>query len=103
MEDTVGLDVQEEIRRALSAIQLAQEILATLAVTNDGSMQVLLRERALALGNRLTGAELAVISKYVVGESPEAIAEERGLSARTISNQISSGCHKLGFRDRREK
>ena len=45
------------------------------------------------------------ISRRVTIEDPngaEAIAEERGLSERTISNQLSTGCHKLGFGDRRE-
>ena len=101
MEDTYRRNVEEEIRRAMSAIQLAQEILARLATT-DGSMQRLLQERAEALGSRLTTMEMSAVVEYLEGESPEAIAEARGLSVRTISNQIGAGCHKLGFRDRRE-
>ena len=101
MEDTDSQDIQEEIRRAMSALRLAHEILARLATT-DGSMRRLLRERAEALGSRLTAVELAVVARFLEGESPEAIAQERGLSARTIDNQIRSGCHKLGFGDRRE-
>ena len=53
-------------------------------------------------GNRLTRTELEVISRFIRGQSPEAIAEERGLSERTINNQLSTGCHKLGFGDRCE-
>ena len=68
----------------------------------DSSIQPLLRERARVLGSRLTRVELEVVSKFLGGLSPEGIAGERGLSARTVSNQIRSGCCKLGFRDRRE-
>jgi DNA-binding CsgD family transcriptional regulator len=53
-------------------------------------------------GNRLTRTELEVISRFIKGQSSEAIAEERGLSERNISNQLGTGCHKLGFGDRRE-
>lgn len=102
MEAEEGRDAQEEIRRAISALRMAQEILSRLVVTGSDSMGVLLEERAEALGNRLTHSELAVLTEYVKGNSPEAIAKERGLSSRTISNQIRSGCHKLGFSDRRE-
>ena len=62
----------------------------------------LLRARAEALGNRLTDSELEVMAGFISGQSPESIAEERGLSERTISNQLRTGCHKLGFSDRRE-
>ena len=102
MEAEEGRDAQEEILRAISALRLAQEILSRLVVTGSDSMGALLQARAEALGNRLTRSELAVITEYVEGNSPEAIAEDRGLSSRTISNQIRSGCHKLGFSDRRE-
>jgi DNA-binding CsgD family transcriptional regulator len=61
-----------------------------------------LQDRAKALGGNLTRTELEVISKFIEGRSPETIAEERGLSERTISNQLRTGCHKLGFSDRRE-
>ena len=61
-----------------------------------------MQDRADALGSRLTRTELEVTSKFIEGQSPETIAGERGLSERTISNQLRTGCHKLGFRDRRE-
>ena len=102
MEAEEERDAQEEIRRAISALRLAEEILSRLVVTGSDSTEALLRERAEALGNRLTPSELEVITEYLEGNSPEAIAEERGLSSRTISNQIRTGCHKLGFSDRRE-
>ena len=102
MEDSEDAEIQEGIRRAILALQLAQEILAGLTAPEDSSIQPLLRERARVLGSWLTRAELEVVSKFLGGLSPEAIAEERGLSARTVSNQIRSGCRKLGFRDRRE-
>ena len=102
MEDSEDAEIQEGIRRAILALQLAQEILAWLTAPEDCSIQPLLRERARVLGSWLTRAELEVVSKFLGGLSPEAIAEERGLSARTVSNQIRSGCRRLGFRDRRE-
>ncbi len=102
LEDSGGPDIQREIRRAISAIQLAQEILVGLSASDDGSTQTLLRERSSALGTWLTRSELEVISRFLEGQLPEEIAEERGLSERTIGNQIRSGCRKLGFGDRRE-
>ncbi len=96
------MDIQTEIRRAVAKIRVAHEILTGLMVPDDSSIQELLQDRAAALGGRLTGSELEVMSKFIKGQSPEAIAEERGLSERTISNQLSTGCHKLGFGDRRE-
>ena len=105
MEDCSRVDIQAEIRRAIAKVRVAQEILTGLMVPDDSSIQGLLQDRAAALGSRLTGSELEVMSKFIKfikGQSPEAIAEERGLSERTISNQLSTGCHKLGFGDRRE-
>ena len=102
MEDSDGLDIQEEIRRAISALRLAHEILVRLNTAHDSSIQTLFFERAEALGNPLTRAELEVMTGFVDGRSPEAIAAERGLSARTVSNQIRTGCHKLGFSGRHE-
>ena len=102
MEGSGRAEIQEEIRRAISALRLAQEILTGLTGSEEGSMQALLRERASALGSRLTRAELDATSRFLEGGTPEDIALERGLSARTVSNQIRSGCRKLGFRDRRE-
>ena len=102
LEDSSRVDIQTEIRRAVAKIRVAHEILTGLMVPDDSSIQELLQDRAAALGGRLTGSELEVMSKFIKGQSPEAIAEERGLSERTISNQLSTGCHKLGFGDRRE-
>ena len=102
LEDSSGVDIQREIRRAIAKVREAQEILSSLMVSHEDSMEELLQDRAAALGSRLTRTELEVMSKFVKGQSPQAIAEERGLSGRTISNQLSTGCHKLGFSDRRE-
>ena len=93
---------QREIRRAMAKVRVAQEILSSLIVPHDNSIEDLLQDRAAALGNRLTRTELEVMSRFIKGQSSEAIAEERGLSERTISNQLGTGCHKLGFGDRRE-
>ncbi len=95
-------DDQKQIRRALAKLWEAQEILSGLIVSHEISIEDLLQERAQALGGRLTRAELEVISKFVAGRSAKAIAEERGLSERTVNNQLRTGCHKLGFGDRRE-
>ena len=96
------MECQREIRRAIAKVRVAQEILSSLIVSHDNSMEELLQNRAETLGSRLTRTELEVMAKFVKGQSPAAIAEERGLSERTISNQLSNGCHKLGFNDRRE-
>lgn len=96
------MESQTEIRRAIAKIRVAQEILSGLVVSHDTSLEDLLQDRAEALGGGLTRTELEVMSMFIRGRSPEAIAEERGLSERTISNQLSTGCHKLGFSDRRE-
>ena len=86
----------------MATLHLAQEILAGLVASRDNSIKDLLRERAEAHGSRLTETELDVMVGFVEGRSSEEIAEERGLSERTISNQLRSGCHKVGFSDRRE-
>ena len=101
-EEENGVDLKREIRRAIAKIRVAHEILAGLDDSNDESIIDLIRSRAEALGNRLTDTELEVVAGFIGGQSPESIAEERGLSERTISNQLRTGCHKLGFRDRRE-
>ena len=93
---------QREIRRAIARVREAQEILSSLMVTQDDSIEDLLQDRADAQGSRLTRTELEVISIFIEGQSPETIAAERGLSERTISTQLRTGCHKLGFNDRRE-
>ena len=102
LEDAKATDIRGQIHQAILALQVAQEILAGLTLSEESSIQPLLRERASALGAWLTRAELDAISRYVDGQSPAEIAEERGLSERTISNQIRAGCRKLGFDDRRE-
>lgn len=68
MENHGEPEVRREIRRAISALQLAQEILAGLTGSEEGSTEALLGERASVLGARLTRAEL----------DPEERAEERG-------------------------
>ena len=95
-------DIQQELHRAIATLQLAQEILARLTESHGTSIRLLLKARAEALGNRLTETELAVVTGFIKGQSPEAIAGRRGLSERTISSQLRTGCHKLGFTDRRE-
>ena len=102
LEDAICLAFQREIRRAIAKVREAHEILSSLMVSHDNSTEDLLTGRANALGSNLTRTELEVISKFIEGRSPETIAEERGLSERTISNQLRTGCHKLGFSDRRE-
>ena len=62
-------------------------------------MQILLRKRARAFSGSLAKVDLAALAGFLDGESSEAIAKERKLSVRTISNQIGSECHKLGFDD----
>ena len=102
MEDVIGVDCQKGIRRAMATLRLAQEILAGLVVPCAISIKDMLRDRAEARGSRLTETELEVMSRFIEGRSAEEIAEERELPERTISNQLRSGCHKLGFSDRRE-
>ena len=102
MEDPSRVEFQREIHRAIAKVRVAQEILSGLIVPDDESMEELLQDRAAALGGRLTRTELEVMSRFIKGQSPEAIAAERGLSERTISNQLSTGSQKLGFGDRRE-
>lgn len=102
MEDAIGVDCQKGIRQAMATLRLAQEILAGLVVSCDSSIKDMLSDRAEAHGSQLTEAELEVMSRFIAGRSADEIAEERGLSERTISNQLRSGCHKLGFSDRRE-
>ena len=102
LEDSSGVDIQKEIRRTIAKLREAQEILSGLMVSQDNSIEELLQDRANALGGNLTRTELEVISIFIEGRSTESIAADRGLSERTISNQLRTGCHKLGFSDRRE-
>ena len=96
------MDVEKEIGRALARLQEAQEILSALMVTQDDSVEELLRARAYAHGGRLTRAESEVVTTYVKGQTPDEIAQRKGRSARTVGNQLRSGCRKLGFRNRSE-
>ena len=96
------VEFQAEIRRSIGKVRVAQEILASLIASHEDSIKELIRDRTEALGSRLTGTELEVTPKIISGQSPEVIAWERGLSERTIGNQLNTGCHKLGFGDRCE-
>ena len=69
LEDSEDAEIQEGIRWAILALQLAQEILAGLTVPEDSSIQRLLRERARVLGSWLTRAELEVVSNFL-GDCP---------------------------------
>ena len=102
LEDAICLEFQREIRRAIAKVREAHEILSSVMVSQDNSIEELLQDKANALGGNLTRTELEVISKFIEGQAPKSIAEERGLSERTISNQLRTGCHKLGFSHRRE-
>ena len=102
LEDAICLEFQREIRRAIAKVREAHEILSSVMISQDNSIQELLQDRANALGGNLTRTELEVISIFIEGRSTESIAADRGLSERTISNQLRTGCHKLGFSDRRE-
>ena len=93
---------QSEISRAMARIRVAHEILARLVESDDDTIRELLSSRAESLGTRLTETELEVISQFVGGRSPASIAEDRGLTEKTISNQLRTGYQKLGFSDRRE-
>ena len=95
-------EVQSEIRRAMARIRVAHEILARLVESDDDSIRELLCSRAESLGSRLTETELEVNSQFVGGRSPASIAEDRGLTEKTIGNQLRTGYRKLGFSDRRE-
>ncbi len=102
LEDSGGVDNQREIRRAIAKVREAQEILSGLIGSAESSIEQLLLDRADELNSKLTKTELEVMSKFVEGQSPKTIAEEKGLSERTIGNQLRAGCHKLGFVHRRE-
>ena len=86
----------------MERIRAAHEILAGLVESDDDSVKELLRGRAESLGARLTETELEVMLLFIGGRSPGSIAGERGLTEKTIGNQIRTGYQKLGFSDRRE-
>ena len=96
------MDCEGEIRRAIATLNLARDILVGLTTPCDISIMGLLRDRAKACGNRLTEAEMGVVLEFIEGRSPKEIAEKKKLSEITVSNQLRAGCHKLGFKDRRE-
>lgn len=50
----------------------------------------------------LSPAELEVVQPFIEGQSMRAIAEARGVSVRTVANQISRSYQKLGVRGRGE-
>lgn len=50
----------------------------------------------------LTGSELEVVDRWTQGLSMRAIAEERGVAARTIARQIASAYEKLRVSSRAE-
>ena len=108
LEESGDVDIRREvrrtreIRRALRKVQEAQEILAGLAASDEITVEDVLLDRADAFGASLTDTELEVMSRFVEGQAPETIAEERSLSERTVDNQLRSAGRKLGFRDRRE-
>ena len=93
----------EEIRRAVGMIRTGLDIL--LRRFDDGEpipVADLLASRAERFGDRLTDAELYVLTRFAAGESVDEIAQSRVVSKRTINNQISTAVRKLGFADRRE-
>ena len=93
----------EEIRKAIGMIRSGLDIL--LSHFDDGEpipIAELLANRAERRGSRLTDAETEVLTRYAEGETVEMIAESRGVSTRTIDNQIAAAVQKLGFGDRRE-
>jgi DNA-binding CsgD family transcriptional regulator len=57
------------------------------------------RPAALA---ELTGSELSVVDLWLTGRSMRSIATERGVSRRTVANQIASAYQKLGVSSRAE-
>ena len=65
-------------------------------------LSALLKNRAERLGSRLTDAETVVLTRYAEGETVGSIAESRGITKRTVENQLSAATRKLGFSDRRE-
>ena len=62
----------------------------------------LLASRADRFRDSLTDAETEVLTRYAEGESAADIAESRGVSKRTVHNQITAGVRKLRFENRRE-
>lgn len=93
----------EDIRKAIGMIRSGLDIL--LSHFDDGEpipIADLLASRAERFGGRLTDAETEVLTRYAEGETAAGIAESRGVSRRTIDNQIATAVQKLGFSDRRE-
>ena len=65
MEDTGSPETRREIRRAISSLQLSQEILSGLAGSDEDATRGLLRERASTLGSWLTRAEMDAVSRFL--------------------------------------
>ncbi len=53
-------------------------------------------------GAGLTKAELEVVRLVADGHSSQAIADQRGVSVRTIANQLAAAYKKLGIQQRSE-
>jgi DNA-binding CsgD family transcriptional regulator len=50
----------------------------------------------------LTPAERNVLERVLAGESHGEVAQARGISTRTVANQVASAFKKLGVRSRME-
>lgn len=50
----------------------------------------------------LTASEMAVVDRWLAGESMREIASEREVSVRTVAKQIASAYEKLGVSSRTE-
>jgi two-component system response regulator DevR len=61
-----------------------------------------LRSVGAPAGPRLSGAEREVLREVARGLSNRAIASNRGVSERTIANQLASASRKLGVSGRSE-
>ena len=103
MADASDPGRDEEIKKAAGMIKSGLNIL--LSVFGDGEsvpIEDLFASRAERFSERLTESETEVLTRYAEGESAADIAESRGVSKRTVHNQITAGVRKLGFENRRE-
>ena len=93
----------EEIKKAAGMIKSGLDIL--LSVFGDGEpvpLADMFASRAARFKDSLTDAETEVLTRYAEGEAVADIAESRGVSKRTVHNQITAGVRKLRFENRRE-
>lgn len=102
------------VDRAVSKLQLASSIQLpllwhTLAgpvrrLRTGGGAAFLVYERTLAVlaSDRLTPAERGVIARLLLGESYRHIAVHRGVSVRTVANQLSRLYERFGASSRAE-